>query len=233
MAEAAVNSVGTDGRPHAGASSPSHRGGGRAKRVLDAIADIIVFPLLLMYRVGVRLVPSRSEMLFQSYSQFLALRPGISGIFLRRAFYRRTLTRCSRESSIGFGTTFATPEVEIGEGVSISTYCNIGHATIGDDAMIGSNVHILSGSHQHNFDRLDVPIRHQGGRFTRVNIGRDVWVGNHAIVLHDVGDQAIVAAAAVVSRSVPSRSIVAGNPARIVRERGAPGDGEPATGAQT
>lgn len=193
----------------------------RAKRVLDAIAYVVVLPLLLTYRLSIRLLPGRSELIFQSYSQSLSLRSGTIGIFLRRAFYRRTLTRCGRDCTIGFGTTFATPEVEIGENVTISTFSIIGHVSIGDDSLIGSNVHILSGKHQHYFARLDVPIRYQGGRFTRVRIGRDVWIGNQVVVLADIGDQAVVAAGSVISKPIPPRALVGGNPARILGERGA------------
>lgn len=54
-----------------------------------------------------------------------------------------------------------------------------------------------------------------------VVIGNDVWIGNGAVVLSGVtiGDGAVVGAQAVVTRSVPPYAIVAGNPARQIRER--------------
>jgi acetyltransferase-like isoleucine patch superfamily enzyme len=60
----------------------------------------------------------------------------------------------------------------------------------------------------------------QGGTFSRVRIGRDAWIGTAACVTEDVGDQAVVAAGALVSKPVPPRKIVVGNPGRIVGERG-------------
>jgi acetyltransferase-like isoleucine patch superfamily enzyme len=53
-----------------------------------------------------------------------------------------------------------------------------------------------------------------------VVIGDDVWIGNGAMILKGVtvGDRAIVAARSVVTRDVPPDSIVAGNPARVVKE---------------
>jgi acetyltransferase-like isoleucine patch superfamily enzyme len=220
MAEAVVTAVATESVPDQVALArrvplPT------TKRLMDALAFVLVLPWLIGYHVSTKLMPGRRESLFQSYSQSLSLRPGITGVFLRRAFYRRTLTKCSLESAIGFGTTFAVPDVEIGSGVSIGNYCNIGQVTIGDDSLIGPNAQILSGKHQHTFDRLDVPIRRQGGYRTRVHIGRDVWIGNHAIVLEDVADQAVVAAGAIVNKPVPPRAMVAGNPARCIGERGA------------
>lgn len=57
-------------------------------------------------------------------------------------------------------------------------------------------------------------------RVGRITIGSMVFIGQRATILPGVtiGDNVIVAAGAVVSTDVPSRSIVAGNPARIVRE---------------
>jgi hypothetical protein len=53
-----------------------------------------------------------------------------------------------------------------------------------------------------------------------VHIGNNVWVGDHATVLKGVsiGDNSIVAACSVVTKDVPPNVIVAGNPARIVKE---------------
>lgn len=58
-------------------------------------------------------------------------------------------------------------------------------------------------------------------RSHRVSIGHDVWIGHGAIVLagRSVGTGAVVAAGAVVTRDVAPYTIVAGNPARVVRSR--------------
>src|SRR5262249_58694753 len=57
-----------------------------------------------------------------------------------------------------------------------------------------------------------------------VVIGNDVWIGHGAIVLpgRAIGDGAVVAAGAVVTKDVPAYAVVAGNPARPIRERFAP-----------
>src|SRR6202140_553169 len=58
-------------------------------------------------------------------------------------------------------------------------------------------------------------------RSHRVHIGHDVWIGHGAIVLpgRNVGTGAVVAAGAVVTKDVPAYTIVAGNPARIIKRR--------------
>jgi len=50
-------------------------------------------------------------------------------------------------------------------------------------------------------------------------IGRNVWIGSNAIVLPGVtvGDNAVIAAASVVTKDVPADTVVAGSPARVLR----------------
>jgi virginiamycin A acetyltransferase len=183
------------------------------------VSELIMLPVVLLYRLNVLLAPARREVCFQGYSQAMSLLPGWSGMMLRCAFYRFTLTRCPRNVWIGFGTLLATPDIEIGENVYIGPRCMLGHVTIGDDVLLGSGVDILSGKHQHRVERIDMPIRLQGGRSERITIGSDVWIGNNATIMSDVSDQAVVAAGAVVVKRVAPLTIVAGNPARMLRER--------------
>jgi acetyltransferase-like isoleucine patch superfamily enzyme len=191
----------------------------RLKALAVALADVSILPLVALYRIQVALMASRRDEVFQGYSQLVGLWPGFIGHYLRRAFYRWTLRRCSANCFIGFGTHFASPDSEIGENVYIGARSMIGLARLLDDVLVGSNVDILGGKRQHFFDRLDVPIRVQGGEYTMVCIGPDAWLGNGAIVGDDVGAQAIVAFGAVVVKPVPPRAIAGGNPARVIAQR--------------
>lgn len=190
------------------------------KRAVDACFIILALPLAGWFHLWAKAFPGRADVTLQGLSQLVGMAPGIPGVFLRRAFYTMALRRCDAESSIGFGTIIATPNVEIGRGVYIGPYCNIGHASIGDDTLLGSNVTLLGGTRQHGIERLDIPIRLQPGSYRHIQIGRDVWIGNGAIVAEDVGDQAVVGAGSVVTKPVPSLTIVAGNPARAIAVRG-------------
>jgi len=94
-----------------------------------------------------------------------------------------------------------------------------GEIEIGSDVLIAPRVVITS--QQHDFTRPDLPIRLQEQRFQRIVIGNDVWIGAGAIVLPGVtiGDGAVIAAGAVVSRDVPPRAVAMGVPARVLRLR--------------
>lgn len=189
------------------------------KNVADAIAFVVVSPLIALYLVHVQLAGRNSDTAIQGYAQLLSMVAGRVGVVLRRAFYRVALDRCPGECSIGFGTIMVTPRISLGDGTYIGVYCNVSHCTIGRDTLLGSYVHIIAGKQMHFSDRLDIPIRHQGGKITPVSIGTDVWIGNGALVMADVGDHSIVGAGAVVIRPVPAFSIVGGNPARVIGSR--------------
>jgi galactoside O-acetyltransferase len=95
-----------------------------------------------------------------------------------------------------------------------------GSITIGDDVLIGPNVVIRSASHRFA-DPLDL-IRNHGHISGPIIIGSDVWLAANVVVLPNVtiGDGAVIAAGAVVTRAVAPLAIVAGVPARQIGTRG-------------
>lgn len=154
-----------------------------------------------------------------STSQLLSLFPGKSGSYLRKAALNRIITLCSRDCLVSFGVLLSQQDTEIHEGVYIGPQCNIGRCRIERNCLLGSGVHIMSGKKQHNFEDLDKPIREQGGIFDKVVIGEDTWIGNGALIMANVGRKCVVAAGAVVTQDVEDYSVVAGNPARIIKKR--------------
>lgn len=192
----------------------------RGMRAALALAALVVTPPAWTLAVLTR----RSDVLFRTASEALSLVPYAVGVVLRGEYYRRALRRCGRNLVVEFGAVFVYPDVSVGDHVLIGRYTIVHHCDIGDYALIGERCTFLSGSRQHRFDRTDVPMALQGGRRKRISVGRDCWIGSHAVVMDDVGTGSVVAAAAVVSAPVGPGSVVAGNPARLLRHRrdGAP-----------
>jgi acetyltransferase-like isoleucine patch superfamily enzyme len=170
-----------------------------------------------MFRVLTLRLPKTR--VFPGFSQAISLLPGVTGEFVRRAFYRLVLPECGAAACISFGTVFSHPTACVGRNVYIGIGCMIGDVTLEDDVLVGSHVSIINGRRQHSIERLDVPVREQVGVYPRVTIGADTWIGDRAIVTCDVGRHCVVGAGAVVVKPVPDFAIVAGNPARVVGDR--------------
>jgi acetyltransferase-like isoleucine patch superfamily enzyme len=107
--------------------------------------------------------------------------------------------------------------IRVGSNVFINHGCtlnDIGGIEIGDEVMIGPNVSLLSSGHP-----LEPAHRRRGITAAPIVIGRNVWIGAGALVLQGVtvGADAVIAAGAVVTHDVPAATVVAGVPARIVR----------------
>jgi acetyltransferase-like isoleucine patch superfamily enzyme len=193
------------------------RGKKAIKCFARSVAAVFTAPLWLLVRA--EFATTRTETWFSAGAELLSLIPGRTGEFFRRAFYRMTLEFCAAECCVGFGTMLTHPQTRIGHRVFIGGRCMIGKAVIEDDVAIGSNVDVLSGRHQHNFDLTNRPILEQGGTFTPVRIGCNSWIGNSAVIMADIGEGCVVGAGSVVVKPVPARSVVVGNPARVVRIR--------------
>lgn len=106
--------------------------------------------------------------------------------------------------------------LRIGERVFLNSGCRFqdqGGITLGDDCLIGHNTVMATLNHdldpERRGDLLPAPIV----------LGRNVWVGANVTILAgvSVGDDAVLAAGAIVTKDVPARSVVVGSPARVVR----------------
>lgn len=193
-----------------------------AKTLTLSLAKGSVAPLVAAYKLETALIPKeRHDPILQAYSQVIGMIPGLTGQFMRRAFYGSVLIECDPTSCINWATVFSSAEVSIRKGVYIGARCMIGRAVLEPHVTIGSNVDILSGKNQHNFDDASKPIQEQGGRFETVHVGTNTWIGNGAIVLADIGARSIVAAGSVVVSDLPDDVIVGGNPAKVLKKRDA------------
>lgn len=113
------------------------------------------------------------------------------------------------------------PRIEIGDGTWVGKNCSIAaieRVTIGNDVLFAGHVHITD--HSHGYELIDVPISQQKLISKGpVVIEDQCWLGFSCEILSGVhiGRHSIVAARSVVTKDVPAYSIVAGNPARIIK----------------
>ena len=106
--------------------------------------------------------------------------------------------------------------ITLGKGVFINEGCcfqDQGGIEIGDNALIGQQVVIATLNHDLAPDKRANMIP------APVKIGNRVWIGAHATILAGVtvGDNAVVAAGAVVTKDVPANAVVGGVPAKIIK----------------
>lgn len=119
---------------------------------------------------------------------------------------------------------YFTPEVIIGQNCKFGDYLHltcINKIIIGDNLLTGRWVTISDNGHG-NTDYASLQIPPSKRRLSckgSIEIGNKVWIGDKATVLSGVriGDGAVIAANAVVTKDVPPYTVVAGNPARIIR----------------
>lgn len=93
--------------------------------------------------------------------------------------------------------------------------------TIEDDVMMGSGVHLYVNNHR--FDSPDVPIIDQGHYVSEpIVLKKGCWLGANVIVLPGVtiGENSVVGAGSLVTKSIPAGVLAAGNPARIIKKVG-------------
>jgi maltose O-acetyltransferase len=147
---------------------------------------------------------------------------GRLGKYLRYICIRNLFKKCGRDVNVESGADFLFGDtIEIGSrsGIGVDAWIRA-ELVVGNDVMMGPDV-IIYGRY-HNHERTDIPMNKQGmGDYSPIIIEDDVWIGARAIILKGVhvGRGAIIGAGAVVTKDVPPFSIVAGNPARIIRKR--------------
>ena len=115
--------------------------------------------------------------------------------------------------------------IALGRSNSVNPYCVLyGHGGLvtGDYVRIAAHTVVIPANHV--FESSDEPITKQGLSQLGIRIASDVWIGTGCRILDgvEIGEGAVIAAGAVVNRSVPPFAVVAGVPARVVKMRPAP-----------
>ncbi|HSX09839.1 MAG TPA: acyltransferase [Candidatus Saccharimonadales bacterium] len=125
---------------------------------------------------------------------------------------------------LGYGVklfTGAKGKIVIEKNVSIydNTYIDV-HTTlsIGENTLIAPFSYIID--YDHKVEKVKERIKKNVYTEKEIKIGKNVWVGAHAIILKGVtiGDNAVVGAGAVVTKDVPPFTVVGGSPARVIKK---------------
>ncbi len=126
---------------------------------------------------------------------------------------------------------WAKESVVIGDNFYIGRYSQIEtNVKIGNNVLIGNNVAFV-GKYDHNYLQVGMPVRFSSqirdkdygwkGLDSKIIIEDDVWIGYGAIIMSDIkiGMGSVVAAGSVITKDVKPYTIVAGNPAKMIKMR--------------
>jgi acetyltransferase-like isoleucine patch superfamily enzyme len=168
---------------------------------LDRIAPDVPLTHWMLY--SNRLMKKLCRKKFKYFGENAVIRPG-------------AYIECCSKISIGDNVVirphsfiFADPESN-GSGIIIEDY-----------VLIGSNVHIYTSNHK--FSNCNIPIYFQGYTDETHNnpviLKKGCWIGANVVILPNVqiGENSVVAAGSIVTKSVPPHVLVAGNPAKIIK----------------
>ena len=157
---------------------------------------------------------------------------------LKRGLYRITYAKIIKSSFAKCGNNVTVPEfcsfsgiehIFVGDDVSFGEYTKIlttrANVYVGNHIMFGPNVTIVTGNHRINIvgkymseitDSMKEDSDDQD-----VCIKNDVWIGCNSVILKGVtiGEGAVIAAGALVSRDVPPYAVVGGVPAKVLKNR--------------
>lgn len=94
----------------------------------------------------------------------------------------------------------------------------IGPVHIGNNVLLAQNI-VISGLN-HNYQNIDISIKDQAVSTALITIEDDCWIGANTVITAGIciGKHAVIAAGSIVTKDVPPYSVVAGNPAKVIKQ---------------
>ena len=185
----------------------------RDKRPYPPSYWLLALKYLWFFKVRNRHIVTRGFVFLGPGSEVYCRR-GLARMELGRSVHvgRRTAIRC-HEGFLRVGD-----RVVLGSDDTVNCYLDV---DIGDDCILADRVYI--GDFDHRFGDPSVPIRRQGIATAPVRVEDDCWIGEKASIMRGVtvGRGSVIGASSVVTHDLPPYSVAAGNPARVIRSRGA------------
>ena len=177
---------------------------------------------------------------------FIFSLPGKTGSTLRYLFARSIMSECGRGVRFGQRVTIdCASNIKIKNNVTFDNGCELnacggyliieseckfnrnvtlnasvaGQISFGKQCIVGPGVIFRSSNHISS--DIDIPTLYQGHESGCITIGNNVWIGAGAIILPNVkiGDGVVIGAGSVVTKSFASNQIIAGVPAKSIKER--------------
>lgn len=139
--------------------------------------------------------------------------------FLREHVCKMIFMKSGKNNDIGRRIKFSM-NISIGNNSGIGDFSYFqGAVTIGSNVMVAPYCTFIAVDHK--YDDATEYIKNQGICEEKIIIGDNVWIGTHVIILRGVkiGSGVVIGAGSVVTHDVPANSVVAGNPAKIIKTR--------------
>ena len=127
------------------------------KSLAHVLATIAIAPALASF--AIRRLALGADRALEGSTELLALIPGLTGEYLRRAFLAHTLSGCDRSATVRAGTVFSRTAARIDANVYVGPGCHLGWVHLERDVLLGAGVHVPSGPALHGTADPDRPIR--------------------------------------------------------------------------